>query len=184
VPTFIRREQGEDIGFSYQAELRKRDLTQAALKFGLLVKKAEELSGRKLVVKDARYLELLRQIDLANKTQVFAGVLKGDAGKQHSEGGATIGDIANFQFFGTKTIPPRRPEISRARAKDLMSQAALAISKGLPAGRVLDLLSVKIAGEMKAKIRAGIPPSLKSREGTPLIDTGQLWGSITGEARQ
>lgn len=45
----------------------------------------------------------------------------------------------------------------------------------------LSLAGVKMVGFIISKISAGIPPQLKTREGTPLRDTGHLIQSITHE---
>jgi len=97
--------------------------------------------------------------------------------------GTSTAEVAAFHEFGTATIPPRPFVSGYFDANEGPNQkkalrVAQAVIKGMKPEQGMKLLGLEYEGGMKQYIRAGIAPELKSRDGTPLIDTGQLIGSI------
>jgi len=134
----------------------------------------------------------LRQI--IERMQKNSGVLVGvPAGTGAYEDGAPIAVIAAVHEFGSAdgNIPERsflrvplrqNTDLFKAMFRSQMAKVA----KGeLTMFQAMDQIGMKAAGVSKEAIEAGLSPgnseATKQRKGsdTPLIDTGQLWQSIT-----
>lgn len=104
--------------------------------------------------------------------------------------GITVVEIANFHEYGLG-VPERsfiRATLDENRQKyvamvnDLTNEIWSGRLQTFPA---LGILGQKIVSDMKLRITNGIPPPLaqatidKKKSSKPLIDTGQLWQSIT-----
>lgn len=119
--------------------------------------------------------------------------IQGDEANEDRENGLTNADIALFHEYGTEHIPERSflrstfDENEKAYNQDLVN-----IARGFYVGETvrggLLLLGEKFRSDILKRIKKSIPPPLKEAtikrkygETTPLIDTGQLWNSITAE---
>lgn len=132
---------------------------------------------------------------LAPKAQVRVGILA-DAPKETKDGeptSASLIEIAGYHEFGAPdagipqrsfiraTLDEKGPEIHQA----LVSQARLVALGKLDIVNALHRVGAFVAGQMKARISAGIEPPLdpatvaKKGSSKPLINTGQLRSSIT-----
>lgn len=113
-----------------------------------------------------------------------------EEGSATAKGGKTVAEIATINEFGLGV--PARPAISSwADGKtDAVQILRDEMAKGLkarrPIGQSLDRVAQAWAGEVQAKISAGVPPpnapATIKRKGssTPLINTGQFRSSIRG----
>lgn len=148
--------------------------------------------GKNKVTSKDKGAEATQQALSQGLPQLDIGVLGSDASKQH--GKATVGEIATFQEFGTKTIPPR-PFISgwfQSGNLELV-EAAKALAKKVASGDLtpeefIELVGAKAVGEIQKYIANRVPPPLSpktvARKGSsvPLIDTGVLRSSISYRA--
>ena len=154
----------------------------------------------RLVVKRDKLQAKLRELGAANKV-VVVGVLGNDGSAAHTEQSTTAGrevtvaEVAQWNYFGTSRIPAR-PWFLWMKARHGAQLAAL--QKRLAEGIVTDKLSLDQAlallgeaavGMTKQTIADRIPPrnadSTIAKKGSdvPLIDSGQLRGSITYQVR-
>lgn len=145
---------------------------------------------------DKGYKKLLANINKTGKGIVEVGVfaLEGAAPANKSPQ-LTVLDIATFNEYGLGC-----PERSFIRAyvdenKDKVNKWIKVLATRVLAGELtvasaLDLLGIKIQGEIQKRIADGIDPPNKpstiKRKGSdkPLIDTGQLRSSITYKVRE
>lgn len=118
---------------------------------------------------------------MSARSRVKVGIF-GDAGSY--EDGASVLEIATFHEFGIGV--PRRSFIAdwvdenMAEIKAKEKALAVAYARGrLTLDQALEQLGLWAVGSIRERMSAGIPPPLEWREGTALIDTGTLWGSIT-----
>ena len=114
-----------------------------------------------------------------------------DAGAGVEKDGTSVIDVAEWNEFGTATIPER--SFIRAwfdEAEPQLRQDFAALMRTVAAGKrtraeVLELMGQRMVGQVQARMSAGIPPPNKPatvrRKGssTPLIDTGVLRSSVT-----
>ncbi len=125
------------------------------------------------------------------KASTRAGVIDPLASQQHNDSGLPIGIVAQFQEFGTPTIPARsfvkapfKKNEPRYRA---MLRAALKIEEGLTSEQVLAPIGELMAADMKQAVKDMVPPpnapsTIKRKESsTPLIETSVLVNSITSD---
>lgn len=145
----------------------------------------------RVIDRDFGLRALERRLRNARFARVTVGIHE-DAGES---GGVTIAEIGAFQEFGTRTIPQRsfiRQTIDMKAADIRALQRRLAKRVVRKADRMqprqaLGILGEAITSMMRARIRAGITPTLaastlaskKSGRETPLIDTGQLIQSLS-----
>jgi len=152
-------------------------------------------------VDDSKMAKLLEKIAYANKTLIRAGVFEGPPrapevhhGKavdaEHAQPtNAEIGAIHEFGLgvpehsFIRGTVDKNRSEIqSRLRS---MGGSIFSAKSPEEVKHEAQLFGEWFVGEMKSAIREGIPPALSPEtieekgSSTPLIDSGQLWGSLT-----
>lgn len=134
-------------------------------------------------VKDFGYEEFLTKAhEIAEGPAVVVGVLS-DA--EAIEDGLTMADIATFHEFGTVNIPQRSfvrstVDANFQKIQDYqMDQAAEVLLGDLTLDRALGKIGLQVATMMQERIKNVIPPPLKSRQGTPLWNTGRLIRSIT-----
>jgi hypothetical protein len=114
-----------------------------------------------------------------------------EAGTPHQRGsGDTVADIAAKHEFGLGV--PRRSFIAdwvdeslEAANRRLKKSAALVFREKMPLKQAYGLFGMWAVGEIQRRIKSRIPPPLspvtirRKRSSVPLIDTGQLWSSIT-----
>jgi hypothetical protein len=135
----------------------------------------------------------LAQLEALKRQRVVIGVLGSEAATQH--GDATNADVASWMEFGTtdaagNTHVPERSFLRstlQLKAGDIRrfveGRVRLVMSGKLDAASAYEAIGLKVRAFVQGPIRAGIPPDLEVREGIPLINTGQLIGSITHETR-
>lgn len=131
---------------------------------------------------------------LGAKGHVAVGVLGSDASAPH--GATTLYDVAAANEFGTSTIPERsflRETLDVHRAKVVAfckKQATLVVRGDITNDAALEKIGLFVQGLIQERIASGIPPenaeSTVRAKGSskPLIDSGQLRGSISYEVRQ
>ena len=147
-------------------------------------------------VRDHGYDALVAKLGpMARGRAVDVGIMGSEADQVY-DGGETVADIASQHEFGLG-VPERsfirayvdenRAEIERA----IREMAKRVVSGELPSFDYgLNLIGVKVQKEIVVRIKAGIAPPLSQvtmdRKGSsvPLIDTGQLWSSITYALKQ
>ena len=134
----------------------------------------------------ARLKALLR---LRTPAHIDVGVFA-SSGAHGGDGASTL-DIANYNEFGTESIPARsfiRAWFDEGEAKlrtDLSTLMRSVAAGKRTRAQVLELLGQRMVGQVQERISAGIdPPNADStkqqkRSSTPLIDTGVLRSSIT-----
>lgn len=111
----------------------------------------------------------------------------------HYKDGPAVAYVATIHEFGTEHIPARpfmRPAVDEHGAEwmQLLAQGARrAAEGGISARDVLEMVTLKAAGDVAKKIQAVTSPALSpitvKRKGhsKPLIDTGQMFQSVTGK---
>jgi hypothetical protein len=144
-----------------------------------------------VIDRDRGYAKFIRRILGSEKVAVKVGVLT-DA--QHEGSTKSVSEIAEIHELGLG-VPARpwlRPIVdgNRGVIKLRIKRAAeLVATGGMSNVDAMDLVGQSIVNDIRARIRAGIPPELAAStlrqkgEGktTPLIATGQFIGSITHE---
>jgi hypothetical protein len=153
---------------------------------------------KKLVLLDKGYDAFIKRTKaMAKPLSLTVGVHAGpgNAPKEVPEGTTapkspvTVLDVANWMEFGTATVPARSfirawADENQAECKQQIAAAMRAVTAGrLTQDKAMELLGLKFVGMIQERMARGIPPPLKYREGTPLIDTGQLRSSITAEVK-
>ena len=133
--------------------------------------------------KAAKQLDKLSR-SLEGPNNVKVGIPKGS--NAYPDGTSVI-MVGTVHEFGSpaRGIPQRSflrstVEGGRRKYKTLFRK----LSKKMVAGNIskkqaLGVIGLQVQGDVQAKISNGISPSLKSRSGTPLIDTGHLRQTIT-----
>lgn len=111
----------------------------------------------------------------------------------HYPGGTPVAYVATIHEFGTEHIHARpfmRPALEDHGQEwlDLLAQGARrAAEGGISARDVLEMVTLKAAGDVGKAIQAVTAPALSpitiARKGhsKPLIDTGQMFQSVTGK---
>jgi hypothetical protein len=144
----------------------------------------------------SRLDQIMRELG-AHPKHIAVGVIGEKAHEPHKDAdGATVADVASWNHFGTSTIPARpfltiMLEKHGERLRELLGR----VGKGVLAGKIdldtgLNLVGLEAAKLTKRTITEHVPPpnaaSTIERKGssTPLVDKGQLLGSITHEIRE
>lgn len=144
-----------------------------------------------VIDRDRGYAKFIRRILGSEKVSVKVGVLT-DA--QHEGSSKSVAEIAEIHEMGLG-VPARpwlRPIVDGNRSvinQRIKRAAQLVATGGMSNVDAMDLVGQSIVNDVRARIRAGIPPELAAStlrqkgEGktTPLIHTGQFIGSITHE---
>ena len=142
--------------------------------------------------KDNGYRRLMRRATAGKSPTVKVGVF-GELASAVHEGKSviTIGELAEMFEFGTGGQEERSwlrayVDENNARIVKMIARLGEQVIKGtITEAQAMDLLGLKIVGEIQQRISAGIaPPNADStirRKGSsvPLIDHGQFRGSIT-----
>lgn len=144
---------------------------------------------------DKGFKRIEREISRSfSSPHVVVGIYGNKASAIHEDTKATVGQIASYHEFGLgnpersfirSTVDEKTTRIA-AMAKRLMGSV---IDGHQTTHKALDLLGAYIHGQIIANINRGIPPanapSTVARKGSskPLVDTGQLKGSISWEVR-
>lgn len=155
--------------------------------------------GRGVVVKRSKLLEQLRELGATQK-HVAVGVLGSAASEKHDDPDAkkpaTVGQVAVWNHYGTSTIPARpfltlALEKHREELKKLQARLGYALVTGkLTLDTALALLGEAAVAKIKQTIADGVAPAnapstIEAKgSSTPLINTGQLRGSIVSEVRE
>lgn len=103
--------------------------------------------------------------------------------------GTSVIMVGAVHEFGSpsKGIPQRSflratVEAGRSEYRQLFRKLSEKIVDGkMTKKEALGIIGLTVQGDVQERITDGIDPELKSREGTPLIDTGHLRQSITFE---
>jgi hypothetical protein len=136
--------------------------------------------------------DALDKVRALARQRVHVGVLGESAGKPHKGTTLTNVDVATIHEFGAPeaSIPARSFLRSTVKLdKDTIAKFVASRLRQVVAGKLdpraaYEQVGLKVVALVRARIRAGIAPPLKRREGVPLIDTGQLISSISHEVRQ
>jgi hypothetical protein len=151
----------------------------------------------KVIDKDMGWKMLMKKLDEVSEGIFVRIGIVGEALNTERKSGdaATNLEIGTAHEFGTETIPERshiRAAADENQRKYERTIEALfrkatktkddvkKLNWALAMGRVGAL----VLSDIKRKIQSGIPPTLKHREGTPLIDTGQYINSLQWEVRK
>lgn len=152
------------------------------------------MSGARFEDRDHGAKALVRRMAAAKDLVLRVGILRAEEPRR--DGVLTIGEVAAFHEFGTRTIPARSfirgwydAMIDQNRATLKKLQVRVAEGK-LDQRRVFDQLGALFVGQIQKRISDGIPPPLAAStvrqkgSSTPLVDTGQLRSSITFEVTE
>lgn len=140
----------------------------------------------KITERDRGYNKLLRDLSALNGLSLSVGIPAKEGAAKYPNG-RTVAEVAAWLHNGTSRIPARpfldwTFEPNEKKIREMQRRVTIEIVAGrLTPEKGLNLLGLALAGMVKKTIEAGIPPELVSREGVPLIDTGQLIGSIKHE---
>lgn len=114
----------------------------------------------------------------------------------HYPGGTSVAHVATIHEFGTSRVPARpfmRPAVADHGGEwvQLIGDGArAAMLGGTSPNAVLELVMLQAAGNVAEKIQAVTSPPLSpitiARKGhsKPLIDTGQMFQSVTGKVER
>lgn len=156
--------------------------------------------GRGVVVKRSKLLEQLRELGATQK-HVRVGVIDKAAAEKHDEPEGsksthTVAQVAIWNHYGTSTIPAR-PAITLAleQHKEELQKLQTRLGVALVTGKVtldqaLGLLGEAAVGHIKQTIADGVAPAnapstiAAKGSSTPLINFGQLRGSITYDVQE
>lgn len=148
----------------------------------------------KVTDRDKGYRALMERLK-AHGATVTVGVHENEGGKTDGDGtgpaGPTVLDVAKWNEFGTPTSPPRSflagwaDERQKENEADMRKVGEAVIKGKIPSIDVgLERLGLKWVGDVKARIKAHIPPPnaestiAKKGSSTPLIASSQLFNSI------
>lgn len=106
--------------------------------------------------------------------------------------GTSVIMVGAVHEFGSpsKNIPQRSflratVETGRRKYKQLFKKLSKKIVDGnMTKKEALGTIGLQVQADIQERITDGIEPTLKSRDGTPLIDTGHLRQSITFEVKE
>jgi len=147
------------------------------------------VSAKVQIKKDAKKAQ--RQLDVLNKSlqgkqHVVIGL---PANSNNYPDGTSVIEVGIVHEFGIGKVPQRSflratLQIKKRNYKALFKK----LSKQMVVGKIdkaqaLGLMGAQFQADIIDRISTGIPPELKIREGTALIDTGHLRQSITFEVR-
>ena len=144
--------------------------------------------------KDKGFKKIKKEIaKQAKKPFVKIGIQGSDATaqKKNAPQGLTVVEIGTFHEFGYGV--PRRSflrdtlNMNRNKYKEiaLMLEQEIMLKRSMNSQKALSTIGTEIVADCKKRIIDGIPPELsqetidKKKSSTPLIDTGQLFASIT-----
>lgn len=135
-------------------------------------------------------MDRLREL---SRTKSAIGVIGAKASASHGDKYTNV-DVAAVHEFGTKATGGNIPERSFLRAtlrgdwdeiyRFASDRARLAATGKTSPREAFDAIGLFVEGKVRKRIRAGIPPELKSRDGIPLINTSQLISAISSETRR
>lgn len=143
------------------------------------------MRGASVKDKDKGYKKLLDRLSQTLSNEVSVGIFDSDAEKGHDGTNKTVGEIAEIHEYGLGNVPERSFirawfDANPGKIKEALARLMASMVKGnRTKTQVLDLYGQWAVGQIQQRMAAGIPPELKYREGTPLIDTGQLRASIS-----
>lgn len=150
-----------------------------------------------LIIKDKGWNRILKNLNKIDDSFVKIGLL-GDAGSYDTGGGVNVAQVATWQEFGTTTIPAR-PFMRQTfeENRDKVSQLTLKMRNNIYSGSLavdagLKTLGVAYKGLIQKQIRNGNfaanaestirAKTVNGKKGTtPLINTGQMIGSVNFE---
>lgn len=118
------------------------------------------------------------------KPRLKVGIFGQAGDEQHEDSDLSVLAIATFHEFGLG-VPERSfirawCDANQANVEERLHKDWELVVKGeLQPEVALERLGLFIVGGIQSYIAEGIDPPLKYREGTPLINTGQLRSSIT-----
>ena len=139
--------------------------------------------------RDNGYSRMLANIDATGRLAITVGIQAEEGAAD--DNGRSVAEIAETNEFGIGV--PARPFVSgwadeKTDAVQIMrDDAAAALKAGSSPAQRLDQRAQVWAGEMQARISAGIDPPnapatvAKKGSSTPLVDTGILRSSIRGK---
>ncbi len=137
--------------------------------------------------KALKYIKTMKK--LTNKANTLVvGLPKGSNDYPDGTSVVMVGIVHEFgmeekgipeRSFLRSTVVEQRQRIRSAMKRILKKM----VEEGLPTERGLQELGVILSELVRSKISDGIQPQLKTREGTPLWDTGHLIRAITYEVR-
>lgn len=137
--------------------------------------------------------EVRARVAAIGRRHVRAGVVGAAASAAHGDSGATNGEIAAYNEFGTRTVPSR--SFVRATFRDPARLAelralhvrllGLVVEGRMSLDQALGLIGAWSVGAIRATIAGGdfapLAPSTvaRKRSSKPLVDTGQLAGAVS-----
>jgi hypothetical protein len=148
---------------------------------------------------DKGYRALMKRLQEQAAPGLRVGVFGAKADAQHADSELTVGDIATIHEFGFEHVRGGYFVLERAwlrgyydeneaRLKEMVRRVAEAVAQGkMTREQGLNLIGLKISGEIKQRLQAGITPPLAEStikakgSSVPLIDSGQFIGSIAHE---
>lgn len=146
--------------------------------------------GMRVVDRRVKWDKLVRELADRSDEAVTVGVRGTPA---RDDGAVTNPQLAAWHEYGTSRVPARpfiRPTMDANFGKYRKMAAKLAdqvMALRMTKGAALKLIGMAAVADVKARIRAHIPPPLADSTSdakgstTPLIDSGQLLGAITYE---
>lgn len=145
---------------------------------------------------DRGWNNIKTQIKRLQGTEITVGVQGQEARLKDPDSGATLADIAAYNHFGTKHIPPRpflqlALDNNQKQINDFIDKNLnyLMTRKGAQAPAALNRIGAFLVGQIQREINSNIQPAnapstIKAKKSSrTLVDTGRLRSSITYEIR-
>ena len=155
------------------------------------------MARAELKVSDNGYRQLLENIKAAKaQTVIRAGIFQGPPRPEAEADGLSNAEIGAIHEFGLGHVPERSfirgtVDANRSEINARLKAVAGGIFKARDEiKRGAALFGEWFVGKMKMRIRDGIAPALKQEtidrkhSSTPLIDHGELLGSLTYDVKQ
>lgn len=151
----------------------------------------------RVTVRDTGHKKLLERLQASGRARVTVGIHEQEGSELH-EGSddLTVSDVGAIHEFGLGVPQRSFLRSTMDENRDKYNDALRRIGRLVVQGRLrsteqgLAQLGARCVGDVQAKIRAGVPPALSpvtvaaKGSSTPLIDTGQMWSSITSRVEQ
>lgn len=152
-----------------------------------------------VVDKDRGYADLMKRLKKDGALDLRVGVFGEKGSVQHEGSSLTVAEIGALHEFGFEHVNGgffvlERSwlrayfDANKARLEEMVRRVAIAVEQGqMTKEQGLNLIGLKISGEIKQRIQAGIAPPLAEStikakgSSVPLIDSSQFIGSIAYE---
>lgn len=151
--------------------------------------------ANEVIEKDNGLAKFFRNLKAFAGLEVVVGITAADGAQVHEDSELTVAEIGAVHEFGTDTIPKRSflRDTYDANAKKYGAQlesATKRVTKGEDPKKGLFVVGETVRADVVDAFNANIPPPLADStieakdSSLPLVDTGNLRGSIRSQVRK